>query len=252
MDDPGERLEGGRDLGAYLVDSTVRRVARPHTPTVHNLLRHLAEVGFAGAPRVIGYDALGREELTYLPGETVGAEFPWPAWVHGDHALLEVARWLRDYHRAVATFEPRPGSVWREGGVWRPGLIVAHGDPGPYNAVWNGDLVGFIDWDNAAPVARADDLAWTAFSWVPLHSPALARKEGFREPTRRRERLKMFLDAYGGHDLNDVLDRLDRLLVERVLAMGQQAAAGDAAYRRLLDDGYAQHLENARSTLRDL
>ncbi|WP_131764830.1 hypothetical protein [Candidatus Protofrankia californiensis] len=45
---------------------------------IHTLLRHLATVGFDGAPRVLGIDEHGREILTYLDGDTVAT--PWPAW----------------------------------------------------------------------------------------------------------------------------------------------------------------------------
>src|SRR5215472_6228868 len=40
----------------------------PWTPTVHAPLRHLEEVGFDGAPRLVGFglDADGREMLTFI------------------------------------------------------------------------------------------------------------------------------------------------------------------------------------------
>jgi hypothetical protein len=48
---------------------TVRRQVRPWTPAVHALLRHLESVGFPGAPRVLGIDAVaGHEVLTYVEG----------------------------------------------------------------------------------------------------------------------------------------------------------------------------------------
>ena len=49
----------------YRVGETVRRPLRPSAPGVHALLRHLEDVGFDGAPRVLGVDAEGREVLTY-------------------------------------------------------------------------------------------------------------------------------------------------------------------------------------------
>ena len=70
--------------------------------------------------------------------------------------------------------------MWREGQSWEPGPVVGHGDPAPYNAVWTKDgLVGLIDWDNAGPIRAADDLAWVAFSWTPLHAPEVVVREGF-------------------------------------------------------------------------
>jgi hypothetical protein len=58
------------------------------------LLEHLRECGFERAPRALGYDEAGREVLSYLPGETVGTDKPWPGWVHDDGTLAQVGLWL--------------------------------------------------------------------------------------------------------------------------------------------------------------
>jgi len=99
-----ERLEGGFDGGASLVDGGVRRIAGPWTSSVHALLAHLADAGLA--PRPLGIDADGREMVSFLPGQTVGNSRPWPAWTHSSSALTDVAQWLRRYHAAVADFVP--------------------------------------------------------------------------------------------------------------------------------------------------
>lgn len=173
------KLAGGNTGGAVQVGGTVRRAAGAWTESVHDLLRHLEVAGFAGAPRALGIDEHGREVLSFLPGNTVGTSRPWRAWVHSDDALVQVARWLRTYHAAVADFEPSGDAVWREGGRWRPGLIVGHNDAAPYNAAWGdqGQLVGFFDWDFAAPVSLESDLAFTAFAWVPLHARHVVEAE---------------------------------------------------------------------------
>jgi hypothetical protein len=82
-----ERLEGGYADGAVRVGDTVRRPAGPWTPAVHALLACLAD------------------------------RKPRPAWVHAEDTLVQVARWMRDYHQVVADFIPPPGAVWREGGT---------------------------------------------------------------------------------------------------------------------------------------
>ena len=71
-------LPGGRSGGAIRRGQVVFRPGGPWTPSVHEVLRHLERVGFAGAPRVVGHDEGGREMLTYLPGRTVGVDLPWP------------------------------------------------------------------------------------------------------------------------------------------------------------------------------
>jgi hypothetical protein len=201
-------LPGGNAGGAVLADGTVRRPTGPWTPSVHALLRHLEARGFArGAPRVLGMDEQNREVLTYLPGETVGRSRPWPPWVHSDQALVEVGHWLRGYHDAVADFVPPRQARWRTSlRPWRPGDIIGHNDAAPYNAVWRplapdpgtsargndgpGErLVGFVDWDFAAPCPPICDLAFVVFSWVPLHARDVVAAEGF---TRFAEHLTSY------------------------------------------------------------
>ncbi|SIS13548.1 Phosphotransferase enzyme family protein [Microbispora rosea] len=241
------RLPGGNTNGAVRVGDTVRRVPGPWTPAVHALLRHLEEAGFDGAPRARGFDDRGREVLSYLAGEVVGTARPWPAWVHGDDALRQVAGWLRDFHAAVADFVPPPDAVWREGGTWRPGLVVGHNDAAPYNAAWaDGRLIGFFDWDFAGPVTPEWDLAFTAFSWVPLHARHVVAADGFTAFAERPRRLRLFLDAYGW---DGPAERFLGVVRQRVNASAdgirRLAAAGDPAYRKLVDRGVDRSLDTA-------
>jgi hypothetical protein len=191
----GQELEGGNAGGAVRVGDTVRRAAGPWTPSVHSLLQHLDHVGFTQAPKALGVDDQGREMLSFLPGHTLGARRPWPAWVHSDGALVQVAHWLRRYHAAVADFVPSADAIWREGGQWEPGLVIGQNDAAPYNAAWDdqGQLVGFFDWDFAAPISREWDLAFTAFAWVPLHARHVVEVEGFTDFGDRARRLRLFL-----------------------------------------------------------
>lgn len=169
---------------------------------MHGVLQHLDRVGFGEGPKPLGIDEQGREVLSFLPGNTVGTTRPWPAWVHSDEALIQVAHWLRNYHAAVADFVPPDDAVWREGGHWQPGLIIGQNDAAPYNAAWDdqGQLVGFFDWDFAAPVNVEWDLAFTAFAWVPLHARHVVEAEGFTDFGDRPRRLRLFLTEYGWAD----------------------------------------------------
>ena len=123
---------------------------------------------------------------------------------------MQVAGWLRRFHEAVLDLDPGADAVWREGGTWRTGLVIGHNDAAPYNAVWSDDgLVGFVDWDMAGPLARESDVAWMAFSWVPLHARDVVEAEGFANFGGRRRRLELFPKEYsageygaGGHGGN--------------------------------------------------
>jgi hypothetical protein len=249
-------LAGGNAGGAVLVDGTVRRASGPWTPSVHALLRHLERRGFAGAPRARGLDDRGREVLTFLPGATVGAAQPWPAWVHSEAALVQVGRWLRRYHDAVRDFVPPPGAVWRlSTRPWRPGDVVGHNDAAPYNAVWqaapdgDGQLVGFIDWDFAAPCPPIWDLAFVAFSWVPLHARDVVRAEGFTDFAARPRRLRRLAHAYGWTGpLRELLDAVTARISAH-LADLHTLARTDPLFARLVDDGTADALARALAEL---
>lgn len=248
-----QRLAGGNTGGAIRVGDTVRRVPGAWTPSVHALLRHLETVGFDRAPRVLGFDAHGREVLSFLPGEVVGTARPWPNWVHSDDALRQVAGWLRDYHAAVASFVPPDEAVWREGGTWQPGMVVGHNDAAPYNAAWaDGHLVGFFDWDFAAPVTPEWDLAFTAFAWVPLHARHVVSAEGFTAFADRPWRLRLFLDRYGWS--GPILPFID-IVRQRVRASAdgirRTAAAGDPAYQKMIEQGVDAALDTAVTELAD-
>jgi hypothetical protein len=220
---------------------------------VHALLRHLEDVDFERAPRALGFDDEGREVLSFLPGDVIGTARPWPGWAHSDDALRQTAIWLRDFHAAAASFVPTADAIWREGGTWRPGLIIGHNDAAPYNAAWlDGRLVGFFDWDLAAPVSPEWDLAFTAFAWVPLHARHIVTAEGFTSLADRPRRLRLFLDTYGW---TGPLSQFVEIVRQRVSASAEGiqriAAAGDPAYQKMIDHGVDAALKTAVGELAD-
>ncbi len=230
------RLPGGRSFGAVLVDDEVRRPAQPWTATVHSVLRHLEDAGFAGAPRARGFDDQGRECLTFLPGQTLGETRPWPDWLRSDGALRQVGAWLRSLHHATATFRPAADAVWFTGRAWQPGLVIAHLDASPWNAVWaDGTLVGFVDWDTASPSLREGDLAFSTLTWVPLLTTELAAQAGFGDPADRRRRFHLLLDAYGyTGDRTAIRDAIIRRVESNVAVIRELANGGEPVFQRML------------------
>jgi hypothetical protein len=224
------RLPGGRSFGAVRVGDEVRRPPQPWTATVHSVLRHLEQVGFEGAPRALGVDDQGRERLTFLPGRTAGDTPPWPEWLASDDALGQVGAWLRRLHDATATFRPGADPVWFTRRGWEPGLIIAHLDAAPWNAVWEDDaLVGFVDWDTASPARREDELAYSALTWVPLltaEAPDVAD---------RRRRFHLFLRAYGfTGDPTTVRDALLARVERNAGMIRELAGTGEPTFQRML------------------
>lgn len=248
------RLSGGNDSGAVRDGATVHRTPGPWTASVHRLLKHLEGHGFDGAPRPLDFDDEGREVLTYLEGETVGSQKPFPEWVHTDDTLVQVGAWLREYHHAVADFEPTDDDVWRQGRGWEPGLIIAHNDAAPYNAAWrDGHLAGFFDWDLAGPISVIEDVAFTAFAWVPLHARRIVEAEGFTDFQARPRRLRLFLDAYGWNgSAEEVLDVAIHRASETARLIRELAAGGDPLYEEMAGNGQPEDLDEAAEQMRAL
>nr|BFE68459.1 hypothetical protein GCM10020092_017600 [Actinoplanes digitatis] len=181
---------------------------------MHSLLNHLQRVGFTGSPHALGMDERGREVLSYLDGEC--GEYPLaPHWTT-EEALVTVATMLRMFHDAQYGFQPPPGAVWRSFGPPPPDTeVICHHDAAPHNVVWRPDgTLALIDFDLASPGARIYDVAYAAWTWVPLFSDRDSYTLGWKRPNRPR-RLRLFADAYGliprdRHRLVRTIRRADR------------------------------------------
>lgn len=244
-----EPLAGGNSHGSVVrVGATVRRPAGPWTPAVHATLRHLERRGFP-APRALGFDAQGREMLTFVDGTVV-----WPDHVElvaTDDALAAVARTIRSYHDAVDGFAVA-GHPWSDRGRDPTGSteVLCHNDLGPWNLV-HGPAGGwtFIDWDLVAPGRRSWDVSLALLGFVPLmHFSTLTDGE-------TRSRLTVFRDAYGTDRFPlDALEvAVERCAIEaRVIT--ERGGAGEEPFTRLLAEGHADtwsaaaaHVEHNRS-----
>jgi hypothetical protein len=223
-------------------------VRRPRSnPAVPALLDHLAAVGFDGAPRFLGVDEQGREVLSYLPGTCVVP--PYPAWALTDEALVSVARLLRDFHRAVASFDPRPHTWTTRLPEEFTGELVSHNDPNLDNVVFrDGRAVALIDFDLAGPGSRVWDVAAAARMWAPLRPDEHIRDE---RRGRALPRFRLFLDAYG-------MPTEERAGVVSAVRANQQwfcrlveaqVAAGHEAFTEYWTSGASVRAEASRSWL---
>ena len=179
-------LYGGRVTeGVVRLGDTVRRPRRPNSDFVRALLDHLASVGFRGAPRFLGSDESGRDALSFLPGDVPSDLSPG----YPDETLAAAARLIRRFHDATA------GT-----GLAADSEVVCHNDLSPCNFVFRGaDPVGLIDYDAAAPGSRLRDVAYALFLWLNLGADG----PDVREQARRA---RVFLDAYGAQDREDVVE----------------------------------------------
>jgi hypothetical protein len=224
------------------VGDTVRRTTGPWTPSVHALLKHLERQGFDGAPRVLGFDHRGREILTHIPGQA-GLR-PWPANVRTPYALASVAELIRRFHNAVASFVPSDDAVWRFGtGSTAADEIVTHNDLAPWNTIYDETTATtLIDWDFARPARAIEDVAYAAWTYVPLRDDEHSLAIGFERPHDRAARLDLFLTSYGLDDRRGFVDEIiERKLLEQSWVI-EMAAKGIEPWAKFLREGHADHV----------
>ena len=258
-DEPEILLPGGDvTVGVVRVGATVRRPTNPNSPFVHALLRHLEAVGFDGAPRFLGLDAQGRETLTFLEGEVAGR--PRPDWIADEDRLVSLARLVRRYDDATASFVP-PDGVRPDRGVADepPGTppapveepeIVGHLDITPENVVFrDGEAVALIDFDLAGPATTVDELVNLLVWWAPLFDPA-DRDVLLRDVDVER-RIGLALDAYGASDA-DRAKIVDAALLRTARSwhlMRHRAATLGGGWARMWAEGVGDSILRRRAWL---
>lgn len=169
-------LIGGHVNNVVRVGDTVRRTMARDMSLQHELLAYLADKGFGATPRFLGYDAEGRQILTYLPGEVFFDKDDF-----SDAQLTAAARLLRSYHDATTDFPPV---------IAANAEVFCHNDWTPANTVFNHDLpTGMIDFDTAMPGTRLWDVTYSAWMWLSLG-------EDRWTPVDQRRRLLHFVSAY--------------------------------------------------------
>jgi len=173
-------LGGQLTPGIVRIGNTVRRLPKGNASFVHELLLWLEKQGFDFAPRFLGMDEQSLEILSYLEGQT------WPdsGSQLSDDLLVQAAQAIRQYHDLTA------GSQ-----LSQDHEIVAHNELGPHNTIFqDGYLVGFIDWDDAAPGTRLRDLANAIYNYVDVSHWSLQSAD------EQARRIRLMCAAYGWDD----------------------------------------------------
>lgn len=157
---------------------------------MHRLLAHLENAGFDAAPRFLGLDETGREVLTFIEGD-VPSDCRSIVW--SDDQLQAAAALLERFHDATTGSDLAAGNE-----------VVCHNDFGPWNLVWRDRLpVAVIDFDNAAPGLRRDDLGYTIWKHLNIGLIVLP-------PGEQGRRLRLMTTAYGLPADGDVLAAIER------------------------------------------
>ena len=197
---------GATTSGVVRVGDTVRRPLGPNAAFVHALLRHLETVGFPGAPRLLGVDEEGREVLSYIPGAVILDAPPL-----SESRLRAAARLLRAYHDVTAG---TPLAADAE--------VVCHLDLGPHNSIFRrGRPVALIDWDDARPGTRLEDLADALWCYGSIGEAGGSLR-------RQSRRIAVFCDAYGWADRRAVVEAIFMDLT-RALARHEREGRPSAA-----------------------
>ena len=190
----------------HIEGGLVRRPAQAWTPTVHAFLSHLRDQGLVCVPEPVAING-EIETLGFIEGESGG-----DGWYHqhSEAGLRSAARLLRTIHDAATGWVPPDDAVW--GAPPLPGdeLVLCHGDPGPWNFVWQDDeAVALLDWDFLHPAPRLDDVAYALRWFAPFRADHLALEwHHFPAVPDRRARVRAFLDAYGALPDFDVVEAM--------------------------------------------
>jgi aminoglycoside phosphotransferase (APT) family kinase protein len=206
---------GAQTEGLVRVGDTTRRPAHHRAGYVDALLRHLAAVGFTGAPRPLGYDDQGRHILTFVEGEVPTAS----PYRLSDRRIRSATALIRAFHDAAAT-----------SGLCADQETVCHGDLGPHNMVFRDEqAIALIDFDaHVGPGRRVDDFAHAVWCFADLTEQDVP-------VTEQRRKTNLMCEAYGGVTAAMVVEaltaRFHRAHAQH-LAAGRQG--GVRAFEKLL------------------
>jgi hypothetical protein len=212
------------------VGDTVRRPAGPWSESVDRFLVHLNAVGFAGAPRSLGFDDHGRHVVEYVEGaisDTLQVD-------DVRAAMHRIGSLLRDFHDASAEYVVPRDAQWNV--VIPPDSqdLIVHHDAAPWNLVLGTNRWVLIDWDGAGPGSRGWDLAYACHGFVPLSvSTPIGTAAGLVADLAAGYRL----DDAGRRGLADTLERRTLSMYE-LLKEGHRT--GRQPWARLWDEGHGQ------------
>lgn len=220
------------------VGDTVRRVAGPWTPAVHEFLRLCATARIPYTPRPFGLDGEGREIVSFIPGVTLSDAPPEIRWSRD--ILRESAVLLRRIHDASIPLVSTD-LAWRQPSH-PPIEVICHNDFATYNLICrDGELSGAIDFDMASPGSRLWDFAYLAYRIVPFVEDAVAF-----DPTRDGDRDERLLDLIAAYGAEWTPSEVTRMIAHR---LEELALFTD---RRARETGRSDFIEHAALYRRDV
>lgn len=234
-----ELLTGGTVSNVRRKGDVVRRPRNPQSEAILQVLEWLGERDVPCVPQIIGRTD-EYVDLRYIEGTTVLR--PWPAEVKTDAWLTQLGNWLAAYHQAIEGFRLRDGARF----IWgpdepAPGMVVCHGDLGPWNFVQiSGKLTGVIDWDLAYFGPALDNIAHMATEVVPLREPLETNMGRDISHSQRMARLEVLLDACGGVHPAEMLQHALKWFERLIEQTDDCARRGVAPFDDFVKRGYLE------------
>lgn len=249
-----EVLKGGNVNHIVRMANSVRRPIGYWSPNVHELLKHLEQQGYEGAPKFLGIDDSGREILTFISGEVPGNNYPnLEPYMWTDETLVGLAHLIRRFHDVTTVFRSNMEDRWQLSYADdAEHEVICHNDAALYNVVFQKEApVALIDFDMAGPGPRMWDIAYTLYTSVPLASFAPDHTSGTIvayqyeiHAVERRRRIHLFFEAYGIPVPNNLRQWIIQRLIVLCDTLRNGAADGNPAFQKMVDEGHLAHYES--------
>ena len=113
--------------------------------------------------------------------------------------------------------------------------VVCHGDLSPCNTVFRAGIpAALIDFDNAAPGRRLDDVGYSLFLWlnIGIDGP---------EPGEQVRRIRVFCDAYGIAAGPEIIAAIDAAVARSIERLNAACCFEDVEWWRAQHDWIAEH-----------
>jgi hypothetical protein len=120
----------------------------------------------------------------------------------------------------------------------RGGPVICHNDVCLENVVFrDGDAVGIVDFDFAAPGRPIVDLAHCARMCVPIDDDVNAARQGWTDPDRPT-RLRLVADVYGldGGERRELVDTVGATIARGGAFVRRRVAAGDPNFIKMWNE----------------
>lgn len=188
---------------------TLLRPVRSNTPLVQSVLGQLEAAGAEWAPRPLGVDQQrGLEIVSWIPGQAATS-----AEEVDLIRLVEMVRTLHDVTAMLVDAE-----------------CVIHDDLQPRNIVLdNRQPVGLIDWEQARPGRRVEDVADLCWSFIEP-------KPGI-DPFELARGWRGVLDSYGLDDRHLLVPTMLSRMQVCYVDIEREAASGSKRHQELADNG---------------